>query len=149
LLVGGGLGRSYAHEDTFARLAEPLAFVTNEEVEEVIAAIIATYRDLGNRSDRKRARMKYVVADLGLESFRAEVESRLGRALRPALDLPAAFDADDHLGGARSPTGRGKSDFEWAPVECATSKAARRCALRFARSRPGFGVTFFITPQQD
>jgi sulfite reductase (ferredoxin) len=24
LLVGGGLGRSYAHEDTFARLAEPL-----------------------------------------------------------------------------------------------------------------------------
>ena len=28
VLVGGGLGRSYAKDDTFARLAEPLAFVT-------------------------------------------------------------------------------------------------------------------------
>ena len=94
LLVGGGLGRSYANADTFARLAEPLTFVTNEEVEEVIAAIIATYRNLGDRTDRKRARMKYVVADLGLVVFRAEVEQRLGHNLRAPLALPEDFDAD-------------------------------------------------------
>ena len=149
LLVGGGLGRSYAHEDTFARLAEPLTFVTNEEVEEVIAAIIATYRDLGNRSDRKRARMKYVVADLGLDAFRGEVQSRLGRTLRPPMELPAEFDADDHLGwrpladgawqvGLRVGAGRVR-DIEGGPT--------LRSALREIATR--FGVTFFITPQQD
>ncbi len=79
LVVGGGLGRSYANRDTFARLAEPLTFVTSSEVPEVIGAVIATYRDLGDRTDRKRARMKYVVADLGLKNFREEVERRLGR----------------------------------------------------------------------
>ncbi len=91
VLVGGGLGRSYAKDDTFARLAEPLAFVTRDEVQEVIAAIVTTYRDLGNRHDRSRARMKYVVDDLGLEAFRTEVEQRLGRTLAPVgvgADLP-------------------------------------------------------------
>jgi sulfite reductase (ferredoxin) len=149
LLVGGGLGRSYAQPDTFARLAEPLAFVTNDEVEEVIAAVIATYRDLGDRTDRKRARMKYVVADLGLDMFRSEVEGRLGRSLRPPLALPLEFDADDHLGwralsegtwqlGIRVGAGRVR-DVDGGP--------SLRSALRQVAER--FPVTFFITPQQD
>ncbi|MHB8379477.1 MAG: NADPH-dependent assimilatory sulfite reductase hemoprotein subunit [Acidimicrobiales bacterium] len=149
LLVGGGLGRSYANGDTFARLAEPFAFVTNEEVEEVIAAIIATYRDLGDRTDRKRARMKYVVADLGLAAFQVEVEQRLGHGLRAPLDLPQDFDADDHLGwrslpndtwqlGVRVGAGRVK-DVEGG---VSLKSALRQIAERYT-------VTFFITPQQD
>jgi sulfite reductase (ferredoxin) len=149
LLVGGGLGRSYAHADTFARLAEPLTFVTNEEVEEVIASVIATFRDLGDRTDRKRARMKYVVADLGLDLFRSEVESRLGRTLRAPLELPSDFDADDHLGwrplrdgtwqlGIRVGAGR---------VRDVEGGSSLRSALRVIAER--YAVTFFITPQQD
>jgi sulfite reductase (ferredoxin) len=149
LLVGGGLGRSYAHDDTFARLAEPLTFVTNDEVEEVIAAIIATYRDLGNRSDRKRARMKYVVADLGLDSFREEVESRLGRTLRPALELPPEFDADDHLGWRPLPDGTWQVGLRVGAgrVRDVEGGTTLRSALREIATN--FGVTFFITPQQD
>ena len=149
LLIGGGLGRSYAHPTTFARLADPMTFVTYDEVEEVIAAVIATYRDLGDRTDRKRARMKYVVADAGYETFRKEVELRLGRELRAPLDLPERFDAADHLGwhdlsgglgqiGVRVSAGRVR-DHEGGP--------RLRSALRLiAQSVP---VTFFITPQQD
>jgi len=149
LLVGGGLGRSYANADTFARLGEPLTFVTNDEVEEVIAAIIATYRDLGDRTDRKRARMKYVVADLGLEVFQGEVEQRLGRSLRAPLELPEDFDADDHLGwralpndtwqvGIRVDAGRVKDVEGGATLKSAIREIAER-----------YAVTFFITPQQD
>lgn len=149
LLVGGGLGRSYANADTFARLAEPLTFVTNEEVEEVIAAIIATYRDLGDRTDRKRARMKYVVADLGLAAFQSEVEQRLGRGLRAPLELPEDFDADDHLGwrplpndtwqvGIRVGAGRVKDVDGGANLKSAIRQIAER-----------YAVTFFITAQQD
>ena len=147
--VGGGLGRSYANPTTFARLADPLTFVTYDEVEEVIAAVIQTYMELGDRTDRKRARMKYVVADLGLQTFRKEVETRLGRELRGAIDLPAAFDADDHLGwralddgtlqlGVRVGAGR---------VRDVDGGARLRSALRhIATTLP---VIFFITPQQD
>lgn len=149
LLVGGGLGRSYAQADTFARLAEPLAFVTNDEVEEVIAAVIAAYRDLGDRTDRKRARMKYVVADLGLAAFRTEVEGRLGRQVRAPLALPSGFDADDHLGW------RPLADGTWqlgirvgaGRVRDVDGEASLRSALRHVAEN--FSVTFFITPQQD
>jgi sulfite reductase (ferredoxin) len=149
LLVGGGLGRSYAQANTFARLAEPLAFVTNEEVEEVIAAVIATYRDLGDRTDRKRARMKYVVADLGLDVFRAEVEERLGRSLRAPLALPTDFDADDHLGWRALPDGTWQLGIRVGAgrVRDLDGGPSLRSALRQIAER--FSVTFFITAQQD
>jgi sulfite reductase (ferredoxin) len=149
LLVGGGLGRSYANADTFARLAEPLTFVTNEEVEEVIAAIIATYRDLGDRTDRKRARMKYVVADLGLVAFQAEVEQRLGHSLRAPLELPEDFDADDHLGWRVLPNGRWQVGIRVGAgrVKDVEGGATLKSAIRQIAER--YAVTFFITAQQD
>ena len=148
MLVGGGLGRSYAHADTFARLADPMTFVTYDEVDEVIAAVLSTYRELGDRTDRKRARMKYVVNDLGYEQFRKEIEVRLGRELREPLALPAHFDADDHLGwtslsdgslqlGVRVSAGRVRDDG---------SQQLRSALRRIAETLP---VTFFITAQQD
>jgi sulfite reductase (ferredoxin) len=148
LLVGGGLGHSYAEADTFSRLADPLAFVTYDEVEDVIAAVLETYRELGDRTNRRRARMKYVVADLGLEQFRAEVELRYGRALRTAV--PVQLDeADDHLGwrtlddgshqvGVRVGAGRVRDDSEGPRL---------RSALRLIAQR--YDVTFLITAQQD
>jgi sulfite reductase (ferredoxin) len=149
LLVGGGLGRSYANDDTFARLAEPLTFVTNDEVEEVIASVISTYHDLGDRSDRKRARMKYVVADLGLEAFRSEVEARLGRSLRAPLELPTDFEADDHLGWRTLPDGTWQVGIRVGAgrVRDVEGQGSLRSALR--RIAESYAVTFFITPQQD
>ncbi|MGB8196868.1 MAG: NADPH-dependent assimilatory sulfite reductase hemoprotein subunit [Acidimicrobiales bacterium] len=149
LLVGGGLGRAYANADTFARLADPMTFVTYDEVEEVIAAILLTYRELGDRTDRKRARMKYVVADIGFEQFRKEIEVRLGRELRGALALPAEFEALDHLGwrtrddathqvGIRVSAGRVRDEATGAQL---------RSALRLIAQR--HPVTFFLTAQQD
>jgi sulfite reductase (ferredoxin) len=149
LLVGGGLGRSYANEDTFSRLADPMAFVTYDELEEVIAAIVATYRELGDRTDRKRARMKYVVADLGLEQFRKEVEVRLGRDVRAPLDLPTKFEADDHLGWRQSGDGSWQVGLRVSAgrVRDDEGAATLRSALReIAEQVP---VTFFITAQQD
>jgi sulfite reductase (ferredoxin) len=149
LLVGGGLGRSYANADTFAHLAQPLTFVSYDEVEEVIAAIIATYRELGNRTDRKRARMKYLIADHGLTAFQGEVEQRLGRTLRAPLEVPRDFAADDHLGWRRL------DDETWqvgirvgaGRVKDVEGGATLRQALRLIAAR--HAVTFFITPQQD
>ena len=56
-----------------------------DELDELIRAVITTYRDLGDRTNRRRARLKYLAADLGLEAFYAEIASRYGRPLRAAL----------------------------------------------------------------
>ncbi len=103
IFVGGGLGSTHGKEETFPRLADPLALVEPDELEDVVEAIVITQRDLGNRADRRQARMKYVVERLGIDGFRAEVEQRYGRPLRPT-DPPAIQPVDFHFGWHRQRT---------------------------------------------
>jgi sulfite reductase (ferredoxin) len=97
VLVGGGLGTTPSAGKTFPALGEPLAFVRRGQVLTVGEAIIKVYRDLGNRSDRKRARLKYVIYDLGLDVFRKKVEEYLHQILERPRPNPVA-EVDDHLG---------------------------------------------------
>jgi sulfite reductase (ferredoxin) len=149
VIVGGGLGRSYANEDTFARLGDLLTFVTDDELDEVIAAILQTYHDLGGRTDRRRARMKYLVHDRGLDEFRVEVEARLGRELRAPVSNWEPSVAADHLGwdkgdgdtwqiGVRIGAGRVRDHDGGAQQRSAFAELAR-----------DFGVHFAVTAQQD
>lgn len=47
----------------------------------VATAVVTAQRDFGNREDRRRARLKYLIDDRGLDWFRSEVEQRVGRRL--------------------------------------------------------------------
>jgi sulfite reductase (ferredoxin) len=97
VVVGGGLGMTHNKPNTYPRAATPLAFVTPEELLEVVETIVKVQRDHGDRSDRRHARMKYLVEERGIVWFRGEVESRLGRQL--ADPRPIVWDGiDDHLG---------------------------------------------------
>ncbi|HUV57636.1 MAG TPA: NADPH-dependent assimilatory sulfite reductase hemoprotein subunit [Acidimicrobiales bacterium] len=149
LIVGGGLGRSYANPDTFARLGNPLAFVAYDEVEEVIAAVITTYRDLGDRTERRRARMKYVVADFGPEAFRDAVEGSLGRTLRAPLALPVHFDARDHLGWHTYPDGTHHVGIPVSAGRIRDVEGGSRMRSALREVATGYDVTFHITAQQD
>jgi sulfite reductase (ferredoxin) len=106
VFVGGGFGQTHGKGETFARLAEPLGFVTPEELIEVAKAIIATQRDHGNRENRKRARLKYLIHERGIAWFREQVELRLGRRLEPAASA-AVSGIHDHLGW------HGQGDGRW------------------------------------
>ncbi len=79
VLVGGGLGHSHQRPATYPRLATPLAFVQPGELLEILEAIIKVQRDHGDRTNRKHARMKYLIDDLGEEAFRAKVFEYAGR----------------------------------------------------------------------
>ena len=105
LLVGGGLGMTHHKADTAARLAEPLGFVAPEHAVEAVKIVAAIFRDHGNRADRRHARLKYLVAEWGIERFRAEFERRAGFALGPPVELPS-LPYHDHLGRHRQPDGR-------------------------------------------
>ncbi len=97
VLVGGGLGTTPSAQKTFPALAFDLAYVDRADILKVGEAVLKVYRDFGNRSDRKRARLKYVIHDWGMPAFRAKVEEYLGGPL--ADPRPIAVTAvDDHLG---------------------------------------------------
>ncbi|HEV3121938.1 MAG TPA: NADPH-dependent assimilatory sulfite reductase hemoprotein subunit, partial [Isosphaeraceae bacterium] len=105
VLVGGGLGTTPSAGKTFPALAQPLAFIPPSEVLRVGEAVIKVYRDLGNRSDRKRARLKYVIYDIGLPAFKAMVEEYLGEPLAEPRHNPVT-EVQDHLGWLDQGDGR-------------------------------------------
>jgi sulfite reductase beta subunit-like hemoprotein len=105
VLVGGGLGMTHHKADTTARLAQPLGFVTAEHAVEAVRIVAAIFRDHGNRADRRHARLKYLLAEWGMERFRAEFERRADFPLAPAVELPSLL-YHDHLGRHRQPDGR-------------------------------------------
>ena len=72
-------------------------YVDRDDVLKVGEAVIKVYRDFGNRSDRKRARLKYVIHDWGMPAFQAKVEEYLGGPLADPRPV-AVTDVDDHLG---------------------------------------------------
>ncbi len=97
VLVGGGLGMSHGAKDTFPRLADPLCFVSPNEILDITKAIVLVQRDFGDRKSRKHARMKYLIQDRGLPWFQAEVEKRFGNKLNPAHQI-SWKGFEDHLG---------------------------------------------------
>jgi len=97
ILAGGGLGRTHNKEETFPRMADPIGYVAKEDIYDLVKAIVATQRDYGNRTERRLARMKYLIEDWGVDKFREVVEGYFGKSLDPFKPLPE-FKYRDFLG---------------------------------------------------
>ncbi len=85
IAVGGGLSTTHGNPDTYARLATVIGYTpAGERTMKAVYEVATVQRDFGNRSDRKKARLKYTVDEMGVERFKEELESRTGFALEPA-----------------------------------------------------------------
>ena len=105
LTAGGGLARSHGNAATFPRLADVIGFLPAEKAVDVARAVLTVHRDFGSRSDRKHARLKYVLADRGARWFQEELERRVGFGL--AEPKPFKFDKQsDAFGWNRQADGR-------------------------------------------
>lgn len=103
--VGGGMGMTHGNANTFPHLAKPICYVPASAVVPAAEAVIRLFRDHGNRADRKRARIKYLVHDWGVEKFRNVLAEYVGGALLPPRPIePNEFDA--HLGWHAQGDGR-------------------------------------------
>jgi sulfite reductase beta subunit-like hemoprotein len=93
VLVGGGLS-------SVPRIARDLGvFVPKEQAVEILGAVTSVWsEDLKYRMSRVKARLKFMVDDVGADGMRERVEARLGRSLEP-YELPA-IDAQPsgHIG---------------------------------------------------
>ena len=139
VLVGGGLS-------SVPRLARELGvFVAKDEALPVLRALIDAWQeDLRYRVSRVKARLKFMVDDIGPEGMRAHVEQRLGRSL-PDFVLPPHPQADhDHMGvglehdGARS---------VGVPVHVGLASGTQMIAL--ADLAEMFGTDLRVTRQQN
>ncbi|GER88704.1 sulfite reductase subunit beta [Dictyobacter vulcani] len=97
VVIGGGMGSTHGKKETFPRVANPFADVSVEQVLQVAETIITVQRDYGDRTNRRHARMKYVVEERGIPWFRQQVEERLGYALSDPSEVHF-HDVDHHLG---------------------------------------------------
>lgn len=148
LAIGGGMGRSHQRpDDTYARLGSWFADVDPEDLLATIEAIVTVHRDLGDRDDRKQARLKYVVDRLGLDAVRAEVERRLGRSLAPPTAHRFAV-TDDHLGWHRGAEGTWFVGVH-VPSGRVRDLPDRRYRSALRRIATDHGAEIRCTPQQN
>ena len=93
------LGGLTGHKD-FAR--DTGVVVKPADATKVADALVRVFIDHGNRSDRTKARLKYVLDKLGVEKFLALMEEMLGRKLDHAVPGALAprppFDRTAHIG---------------------------------------------------
>lgn len=91
--VGGGLS-------SVPRLSRDMGvFVPRDEAVEVLAAITSAWSaDLRYRVSRVKARLKFMIDDIGPEGMRERVEDRLGRRLADFTLPPVQTAPSDHLG---------------------------------------------------
>jgi len=94
-----GIGGITGHKD-FAK--ETGIIVKPADATKVADAIVRVFIDLGDRTNRLKARLKYVIDGMGVEKFLVLVEEKLGHALTrvppEALALRPAFDRMAHIG---------------------------------------------------
>lgn len=105
VVVGGGLGVTPSAKKTFPRLASRMAFVTNEQAVPIAEAVVKVQRDFGYRDDRKRARLKYLIHDKGIEWFRSKVEEYYGSKLADCTEDDVT-EHNDHIGWDEQGDGR-------------------------------------------
>ncbi len=122
VLVGGGLS-------SVPRIARDLGiWVPKDEAVKLLAAILDEWReDLRYRVSRVKARLKFMIDDIGPEGMRERVEARLGRTFD---DFDAAARCRRRATTSactRSPTG--------APTSACRCTSGCRAATRWSRLR--------------
>lgn len=100
LVAGGGMGSTHGEVETFPRLADDFGFIRTEDTIKFAEAVMTLQRDWGNRSNRKRARLKYTIVDRGFAAFKAEVENRAGVKFQPKREVVIG-DRGDRYGWAK------------------------------------------------
>lgn len=102
--VGGGMGTTHNNKKTYPRTGSSFGFVSTEEVIPAIEAVMIVQRDNGDRENRKHARLKYTIDDMGTKTYKQKVEEIVGWEFAP--ERPYKIDSNqDFFGWVKDETG--------------------------------------------
>ena len=83
VLAGGGMGVTHNNKKTYPRTGSMLGYAPADQIHLVCEKIMLVQRDNGDRTNRKHARLKYTIDDMGVEVFRSKVEDLLEWKFQP------------------------------------------------------------------
>lgn len=83
VLIGGGLSITHGNKNTWPFLALELGYITLDKTLSVAQAIVTTQRDYGNRTNRKNAKTRYTIENIGIKIFKKEIEKRANIIFEP------------------------------------------------------------------
>ncbi len=140
VLVGGGLS-------SVPRIAKTMnVFIPKEESNEILGAITSVWsEDLKYRVSRVKARLKFMIDDIGPEGMRERVEARLGRKLED-YTLPAIDVEPSHHLGVHAQKQEGLS-YIGVPVHLGLISGDQMIAIADLADR--FGGDIRLTRQQN
>ncbi|KAK4987391.1 Sulfite reductase [NADPH] subunit beta, partial [Elasticomyces elasticus] len=78
LLAGGGMGVTHNNKKTYPRTGSMLGYVSKDKVHIACKFVMFVQRDHGDRKNRKHARLKYTMDDMGADVFKSKVEELWG-----------------------------------------------------------------------
>jgi sulfite reductase (ferredoxin) len=147
VLIGGGMGMTHGNTNTFPFIGREICWIEPGQVVQAAEAAVKLFRDHGNRGDRKRARIKYLVHDWGVERFRQTLTEYLPFPL--VLPKPVEITGFDlHLGWHAQGDGKYCLGISIENGRVKDEGAVQiRTGLRKIIER--FRPQLSITPQQD
>ncbi|KAJ5945633.1 Sulfite reductase subunit beta [Penicillium verhagenii] len=94
VLAGGGMGSTHNNTKTYPQLGRMFGFIPKDQVHIACEKIMLVQRDHGDRKNRKHARMKYTIDDMGVEVFKGKVEELMPEGLRFGEPREFKFDSN-------------------------------------------------------
>lgn len=94
VIAGGGMGATHNNKKTYPQLGRMLGYYPAEDIQVVCEKIMLVQRDHGDRKNRKHARLKYTIDDMGLDVFKEKVEALLPDGQRFGEPRPFRFSSN-------------------------------------------------------
>lgn len=104
VLVGGGMGVTHNNKKTYPRTGSMFGFVSKDKIHLACEKIMLVQRDNGDRKNRKHARLKYTIDDMGVDVYKAKVEDLLGFRFEEPREFKFVSNIDT-FGWIRDETG--------------------------------------------
>ncbi|ODQ82911.1 hypothetical protein BABINDRAFT_57000 [Babjeviella inositovora NRRL Y-12698] len=104
VLAGGGMGTTHNNKKTYPRAGSMMGYCSADKIHIACEKIMLVQRDNGDRTNRKHARLKYTIDDMGVEAFKTAVEEYWGER----FEAPREFEIKsniDYFGWAQDETG--------------------------------------------
>ncbi|WPH04502.1 Hypothetical protein R9X50_00739300 [Acrodontium crateriforme] len=79
IIAGGGMGATHNMKKTYPQIGRMFGYVDKADAHIVCEKIMLVQRDNGDRKNRKHARLKYTIDDMGVDVFKGEVEKLWGK----------------------------------------------------------------------
>lgn len=96
ILAGGGMGVTHNNKKTYPRTGYMMGYVPADKAHLVCEKIMLVQRDNGDRKNRKHARLKYTMDDMGNEVYKAKVQELLD-PLNIRFEAPRPFKFDSNV----------------------------------------------------